>query len=98
MILKLAPYVIIAALLAGGGFYVANLRADNAAKDADLKRQAVIIEKQIEVQRQHRVYIERVEQERREWEQLASELDELEGGHAELSDYLRNAVGRVLQR
>lgn len=96
--IRFAPYLIIAAVLVGGGFYVANLRADNAAKDADLKRQAVIIEKQIEVQRQHRVYIERVEQERREWEQLVNGLDELEGGDAKASDYLRSAFSGVLKR
>lgn len=97
-VIRFAPYFVIVVLMGAGGILWSlneSLRADNAEKDADLKRQAVIIEKQIEVQRQHHVYIERVEQERQVWAEIMADLDIGEGGDAELSDYLGAGAGRL---
>ena len=50
-----------------------------------------------EAARIHRAHLDRLRQEVARWDEVSKELEGLDGKDAPLSDYLRNAAGRVWQ-
>jgi hypothetical protein len=70
-------------------------QADLAETQADLNAALLAIEDQQEVARVHRAHLARLQQQEAVNAQLIRELEAMEGGDAQVSDYL-NRAGRLL--
>ncbi|SDQ73368.1 hypothetical protein [Pseudovibrio sp. Tun.PSC04-5.I4] len=102
ILLRQAPYAIIAAALASALWLFADYVRDQERLQAELKNsrlqltqaQAALVCAE-EVARVHRAYLQQAEAKAERWEELANELQSMEGRDATLSDFLHTAAERL---
>ena len=70
-------------------------RAEAGAARADLAAATLVIDQAREAARVHRAHLARAEAEAARWRVLVNEIELMEGGDADLSDYLRGVAGRL---
>ena len=71
------------------------LKADLATAGASLASAQAALSQAEEAARVHRAYLDQAEKERAGFDKLRNELIKMEGADAPLSDYLRDAAGRL---
>lgn len=94
---RILAYALIAALAAvialGGVSWMLQARSANLQRELTLA-QAVIAQHQ-KVADVHRAHIKRLQAEADKWSKIENDLNNMDGGDAALSDFLRAGAGRV---
>ncbi|WP_063311786.1 hypothetical protein [Pseudovibrio sp. Ad26] len=105
LLFRLAPCAIIVAAIAAALWFFADHVRDQERIAAELKstrqqlsQAQMALARAEEVARIHRAYLQQAEAEAERWEELANDLQSMEGRDAPLSDFLGTAAERLYSK